>query len=111
MRPHPYLLLAVTRRILPNRWDLVAAPLIFGVFVLFAIGARQMSAPLAGVQHAAISLDPATLPVDALRTVLSLPSAAIRYLARTVLVSPPSRAMIVAVTPSSSCSKPVISKP
>ncbi len=72
MRPHPYLLLAVTRRILPNRWDLVAAPLIFGVFVLFAIGARQMSAPLAGVQHAAISLDPATLPVDALRTVLRM---------------------------------------
>jgi NitT/TauT family transport system permease protein len=72
MRPHPYLLLAVTRRILPNRWDLVAAPLIFGVFVLFAVGARQMSAPLAGVQHAAISLDPATLPVDALRTVLRM---------------------------------------
>ena len=72
MRPHPYLLLAVTRRILPNRWDLVAAPLIFGVFVLFAIGARQMSAPLAGVQHAAISLDPATLPLDALRTVLRM---------------------------------------
>ena len=46
MRPHPYLLLAATRRILPNRWDLVAAPLIFGVFVLFAIGARQMSAPV-----------------------------------------------------------------
>ena len=72
MRPHPYLLLAVTRRILPNRWDLVAAPLIFGVFVLFAIGARQMSAPLTGVQHAAISLDPATLPLDALRTVLRM---------------------------------------
>ena len=72
MRPHPYLLLAVTRRILPNRWDLVAAPLIFGVFVLFAIGARQMSAPLAGVQHAVISLDPATLPLDALRTVLRM---------------------------------------
>ncbi len=72
MRPHPYLLLAVTRRILPNRWDLVAAPLIFGVFVLIAIGARQMSAPLAGVQHAAISLDPATLPLDALRTVLRM---------------------------------------
>jgi NitT/TauT family transport system permease protein len=72
LRPHPYLLLAVTRRILPNRWDLVAAPLIFGVFVLFAIGARQMSAPLAAVQHAAISLDPVDLPVDALRTVLRM---------------------------------------
>jgi NitT/TauT family transport system permease protein len=72
LRPHPYLLLAVTRRILPNRWDLVAAPLIFGVFVLFAIGARQMSAPLAVAQHAAISLDPVNLPVDALRTVLRM---------------------------------------
>src|SRR5258708_6249841 len=61
---------APPRRILPNRWALVAAPLIFGVFVLFAIGARQMSGPLAVVQHAAISLDPAGLPVDALRTVL-----------------------------------------
>jgi NitT/TauT family transport system permease protein len=74
LRAHPYLVLAggATRRILPNRWDLIAAPLIFGVLSLFAVAARQMSAPVATVEQAAVSLDPSTLPIDALRTVLRM---------------------------------------
>jgi NitT/TauT family transport system permease protein len=74
VRAHPYLVLAggATRRMLPNRWDLIAAPLIFGVFVMLAVAARQMSAPMSTVEHAVVSLDPATLPLDALRTVLRM---------------------------------------
>jgi NitT/TauT family transport system permease protein len=68
---------------LPNRWDLIAAPLIFGTFVLLVVAARQMSAPVATVERAAVSLDPATLPLDALRTVLRMLAALAASLAFT----------------------------
>ncbi len=56
----------------PNRWDFVAFPLIFVVFVLLAIAARGTFAPLAAMQATPISLEPAFLPGYAVRTVLRM---------------------------------------
>jgi NitT/TauT family transport system permease protein len=56
----------------PNRWDLVAFPLIFAVFVLLAIAAKGTFAPLQATEATPISLDPAVLPGYALRTVLRM---------------------------------------
>ncbi|MGD0266654.1 MAG: ABC transporter permease subunit [Candidatus Methylomirabilota bacterium] len=61
-----------TRALWPNRWDMVAVPLVLGSLALAFIGVRQMVAPLEVVQEAAISLDPSNLPVYALRTVLRM---------------------------------------
>jgi NitT/TauT family transport system permease protein len=60
------------RRLLPNRWDMVAIPLVLGGLALAFIGVRQMAAPLEVVQQVAISLDPRNLPEYALRTVLRM---------------------------------------
>ena len=57
---------------LPNRWDILLLPLVFGVLFLLAWGAHRMvelyrfGAPLP------ISLDPALLPEYALRTTLRM---------------------------------------
>jgi NitT/TauT family transport system permease protein len=73
MTDHPYLAVGGTvRTFLPNRWDLVAAPLILGALALAFIGARQVQAPLAVVEQTAISLDPTNLPEYALRTTLRM---------------------------------------
>jgi NitT/TauT family transport system permease protein len=56
----------------PNRWDLVAFPLIFGVFTLLAVAAKGTFAPLEAMQATPISLDPWGLPGYALRTVLRM---------------------------------------
>ncbi|HLH96374.1 MAG TPA: ABC transporter permease subunit [Xanthobacteraceae bacterium] len=60
------------RAFLPNRWDLVAAPLMLAALALAFIGVRQMQAPIEVVQEATISLDPTNLPEYALRTVLRM---------------------------------------
>ncbi|HEY2891529.1 MAG TPA: ABC transporter permease subunit [Dongiaceae bacterium] len=62
----------IPRGVIPNRWDLLAVPLILGILFLFAAGARQMTQPLAAPQAIALSLDPAYLPVYALRTTLRM---------------------------------------
>src|SRR5579862_6952040 len=62
----------IPRGVIPNRWDLLAVPLILGILFLFAAGARQMTAPLAAPQAIALSLDPAYLPIYALRTTLRM---------------------------------------
>ena len=73
MTDHPYLAVGGTvRAFLPNRWDLVAAPLILGGLALAFIGVRQMQAPLEVVQQATLSLDPINLPEYALRTTLRM---------------------------------------
>jgi NitT/TauT family transport system permease protein len=73
MKDHPYLAVGGTvRTFLPNRWDMVAVPLILGGLALAFIGVRQMQAPLEIVQETAISLDPANLPEYALRTTLRM---------------------------------------
>ncbi|VTZ51324.1 Sulfonate ABC transporter permease (fragment) [Methylocella tundrae] len=56
----------------PNRWDLVAIPLIFAVLALLAIGAEGTFAPLEAVKTAPIYLDPAMLPGYAVRTILRM---------------------------------------
>jgi NitT/TauT family transport system permease protein len=63
---------ADTRRLVPNKWDLIVVPLVFGLIALIAHGAAEMAAPLAQVRATPISLDPARLPDYALRTTLRM---------------------------------------
>lgn len=56
----------------PNRWDVIAFLLIFGVLAMLAEGAHQMQAPIGVLVEAPISLDPDNLPHYALRTVLRM---------------------------------------
>ncbi|HYB54889.1 MAG TPA: ABC transporter permease subunit [Alphaproteobacteria bacterium] len=81
MRDNPYLS-AVTqlRTLAPNRWDIVAIPLIFGVVFALIFGIRQMAAPVAVLQSTAITLDPWSLPEYALRTVLRMLAALVASL-------------------------------
>jgi NitT/TauT family transport system permease protein len=60
------------RGLAPNRWDIVALPLVLGVLVLAGVGARQTLAPLATLTGPAVSLDPINLPEYALRTTLRM---------------------------------------
>src|SRR5690349_3306036 len=60
------------RGFIPNRWDLVAFPLIFGLLVLSALGARESLAPLETLKEPAVTLDPWNLPEYALRTTLRM---------------------------------------
>jgi len=73
MRESPYLS-AVTqlRTLVPNRWDIVAIPLIFGLVFALIVGIRQMTAPVEALEAAAITLAPSNLPEYALRTVLRM---------------------------------------
>ena len=54
---------------IPGWRDLIAVLLVLGLIVLLGSGARQMAAPLAVTQHAAISTSPLALPGYTLRTV------------------------------------------
>lgn len=56
----------------PNRWDLVALPLVVGLLALAAVGGHQMTAPLASLDTPAVSLDPWNLPDYALRSTLRM---------------------------------------
>ena len=62
----------VASRLLPNRWDLLAIPLLLGVFVLLTHGARSMSEPLTTLQATPLSLDASALPGYALLTTLRM---------------------------------------
>ncbi|MDE1169563.1 MAG: ABC transporter permease subunit [Pseudomonas sp.] len=63
---------ATTLRLLPNRWDLIALPLVIGFLLFFSIGAHQTWAPISTLQSQQISLDPANLPEYAMRTTLRM---------------------------------------
>ncbi len=63
---------AVYSRVLPNRWDLIAFFLIYGIITLFVEGTREMHAPLALIESTPLSLKPIHLPGYALRTVLRM---------------------------------------
>jgi NitT/TauT family transport system permease protein len=67
-------------RLLPNRWDFVAFPLIIGAIAMAAIGFHQTMAPIATLQTQAISLDPSNLPEYALRTTLRMLAAMVASL-------------------------------
>ncbi|CAB3768374.1 ABC transporter permease [Paraburkholderia solisilvae] len=63
---------ASVSRVMPNRWDFVAFPLIFCAIAMAASGLHQTLAPMSTLQDHAISLDPANLPDYALRTTLRM---------------------------------------
>ncbi len=60
---------------LPNRWDIVVLPVLFGLIFLLAWGSQQMTAPYNLGEPLHISLDPAALPQYAVRTVLRMGAA------------------------------------
>ena len=60
------------RRLLPSRWDLLAAALVLGFIVAFADASRLLIQPLSTVSGNSLSLDPALLPGYALRTGLRM---------------------------------------
>ncbi|HKF63932.1 MAG TPA: ABC transporter permease subunit [Dongiaceae bacterium] len=63
---------AIPRGVVPNRWDLLAVPLVLSIFFLFAAGAHEMTGPLTAPQGGELSLDPSHLPYYALRTTLRM---------------------------------------
>jgi NitT/TauT family transport system permease protein len=68
------------RRLTPNRWDLIAFPLVIGLLLLAVKGARETLAPLATLKEPAVSLDPVNLPEYALRTTLRMLAAMVASL-------------------------------
>src|SRR5471032_2881523 len=72
-------------RLLPNRWDFVAFPLIICLIAMAAIGFHQTMAPIATLKAQAISLAPSNLPEYALRTTLRMLAAMIASLVFTLI--------------------------
>ncbi len=73
MSGHPYL--ALGRKaggLLPNRWDVLAVPLILGAVMLLLQGLHQAAVPIGEIEGGAVSLDPSNLPDYALRTTLRM---------------------------------------
>jgi NitT/TauT family transport system permease protein len=68
------------RGVVPNRWDLIAFPLVIGLLLLASKGARETLAPLAALKEPVISLDPVNLPEYALRTTLRMLAAMVASL-------------------------------
>jgi NitT/TauT family transport system permease protein len=63
---------STARRLLPNRWDIIAFPLIIGFLAMSTNGVRETLAPLSTLQTEVVSLDPSNLPEYALRTILRM---------------------------------------
>jgi len=63
---------ASARGLVPNRWDLIAVPLVLGLIALLAGAARQMVVPFALEHPVALSTDPSALPGYAVRTTLRM---------------------------------------
>jgi NitT/TauT family transport system permease protein len=60
------------RRLLPSKWDLLAAALVLGFIVAFADASRLLVHPLSSITGHNLALDPADLPGYALRTGLRM---------------------------------------
>src|SRR4051812_22426680 len=60
------------RRLLPSRWDLLAAVLVLGFIIAFADVSRLLVQPLSVVSGDHLNLSPALLPGYALRTALRM---------------------------------------
>jgi NitT/TauT family transport system permease protein len=56
------------RRLLPSRWDLLAAVLVLGFIIAFAELSRLLGRPISSITGHELSLDPRLLPGYALRT-------------------------------------------
>ncbi|WCM20740.1 ABC transporter permease subunit [Paraburkholderia bryophila] len=72
-------------RVLPNRWDFVAFPLIICIIAMAAIGFHETLAPMSTLKTQAISLDPANLPEYAMRTTLRMLAAMVASLVFTLV--------------------------
>ncbi|MCA8061277.1 ABC transporter permease [Burkholderia sp. AU38729] len=72
-------------RVLPNRWDVVAFPLIIGILAMAIVGFHQTMAPIGVLQTQKISLDPSNLPEYALRTTLRMLAAMVASLVFTLV--------------------------
>ncbi len=67
-------------KLLPNRWDVVAFPLIIGLLAAMSFGAHETLAPLSALKTPVVSLDPSHLPEYALRTTLRMLAAMVASL-------------------------------
>ncbi|XLM20660.1 ABC transporter permease subunit, partial [Chromobacterium piscinae] len=76
---------ATARRLIPNRWDLIAFPLILGFLLLATTGIRATWAPITALQTAPITLAPGHLPEYALRTTLRMLAAMVAALVFTLI--------------------------
>ncbi|MBN3852397.1 ABC transporter permease subunit [Paraburkholderia sp. Ac-20340] len=72
-------------RVLPNRWDFVAFPLIICLIAMAAVGFHETMAPIAVLKTQPISLDPANLPEYAMRTTLRMLAAMVASLIFTLV--------------------------
>jgi NitT/TauT family transport system permease protein len=72
-------------RVLPNRWDFVAFPLIICIIAMAAIGFHETLAPMSVLKSQVISLDPANLPEYAMRTTLRMLAAMVASLIFTLV--------------------------
>jgi NitT/TauT family transport system permease protein len=63
---------ALGQALRPNIWDVVALILVIGAMVLIVYGGEQTTAPLSTLDIAPVSLDPANLPLYALRTTMRM---------------------------------------
>jgi NitT/TauT family transport system permease protein len=75
------------RGLLPNIYDLIVFILIAAAFVALAHGVREMEAPLAKLELAPVTLNPAQLPEYALRTTLRMFAAILASLLFTFVVA------------------------
>ncbi|MCX4165359.1 MULTISPECIES: ABC transporter permease subunit [Paraburkholderia] len=72
-------------RVLPNRWDFVAFPLIICLIAMAAIGFHESMAPISTLKTQVISLDPTNLPEYAMRTTLRMLAAMVASLTFTLV--------------------------
>ncbi|CAG9225243.1 ABC-type anion transport system, duplicated permease component [Paraburkholderia tropica] len=72
-------------RVLPNRWDFVAFPLIICLIAMAAVGFHETMAPIATLKAQPISLDASNLPEYAMRTTLRMLAAMIASLIFTLV--------------------------
>ncbi|OXH91744.1 sulfonate ABC transporter permease [Burkholderia multivorans] len=72
-------------RVVPNRWDAVAFPLIICLIAMAVVGFHETMAPIGTLQSQKISLDPSNLPEYALRTTLRMLAAMVASLAFTLV--------------------------
>ncbi len=72
-------------RLLPNRWDFIAFPLILCLIAMGVVGYHQTMAPISVLKAQAISLDPSMLPGYALRTTLRMLAAMVASLLFTLV--------------------------
>src|SRR5260370_17737954 len=73
----------------PNVWDVVALVLVIGAMVLIVYGGEQTALPLSTLEVTPVSLDPANLPVYALRTTMRMLLAIICSIIFTFISAPP----------------------